>query len=207
VLLALVDSLRCPAHDEESPLVLSVEEWAGPRIAEGVLGCPVCHARYRIHRGGVDFAPDADLVRHGGGEVNPVRLAAQLSLTEPGGVILLTGRYAEAHEELVRFADVTSVLVDAESTASPSAVNFQLADRLPFVTGALRGAAIDDTRGSPDFAAEVARIVRPGGRIVARNPTAVPSGMREIARDETEWVGEAGDRGAPVRLRRAGPQK
>ena len=78
--------------------MLSVEKWAGSRVAEGILGCPVCHARYYIHQGSVDFAPGTDSLNHEGATVDPVRLAAQLSLTEPGGIILLTGRYAVVHD-------------------------------------------------------------------------------------------------------------
>src|SRR6185503_16172063 len=118
MLLTLVDALRCPAHEEESSLVLSVEDWAGPRVSEGVLGCPICHARYRIHRGAVEFVPHAESVRRPGAAVDPVRLAAQLSLTEPGGIILLTGRFADAHEQLSQFAEAAYVLLDAAATPS-----------------------------------------------------------------------------------------
>jgi hypothetical protein len=205
VLLTLVDSLRCPAHDEASSLVLSVEKWAGPRVSEGVLGCPRCRARYRIHRGAVDFVPGEENVRRGRADVDPARLAAQLSLTEPGGIILLTGGYATVHAELTEFVDTTFVLVDAAETDSPTAVNFQVADRLPLGNRALRGAAIDEARGTSSFVGEVVRCLRVGGRIVAPRAAPLPPGVRQIAVDEKEWVGEAGEQGATIQLRRAGP--
>lgn len=205
MLLSLVDSLRCPAHDEESSLVLSVEAWAGPRVGEGVLGCPVCHTRYRIHGGALDFAPGVERVRHAGATVDPVRLAAQLSLTEPGGIILLTGRYADVHEELMQFVEATLVLVDAEPTSAPMAVNFRVADRLPFVDRALRGVAIDESRSTTSFLTDIVRCVRSGGRIVAPATTRMPPALTVVARDDSELVGEVTATSRPVTLRRADP--
>jgi uncharacterized protein YbaR (Trm112 family) len=205
VLLALVDLLRCPAHDEESSLVLSVEAWAGPRVAEGVLGCPICHARYRIHRGAVEFAPAAEIVRPAGAPVDPMRLAAQLSLTEPGGIILLTGRYAEVHRELTEFVDTTVILADVPPTSSPVAVRVQVADRLPFVDRALRGAAIDEPRVNDSFLTEIARCLQNNGRLVAPASTRLPARIRVMAQDDRELVGEAMALSQPVELRRAGP--
>ena len=201
MLLTLVDGLRCPAHEEESSLVLSVEGWAGPRVAEGVLGCPICHARYRIQRGAVEFAPGPDTVRHAGAEVDPVRLAAQLALTEPGGIILLTGRFADVHEELTPFVDAIYVLVDAAATSSPMSVNFRVSDRLPFATGALRAAAIDERPAS--VLTDVVRCVRSGGRIVMPATSLAPTGLTVIARDDRELVGEVASISTPVSIRRA----
>ena len=205
MLLSLVDSLRCPAHDEDSSLVLSVESWAGPRVGEGILGCPVCHARYRIHGGAVDFAQGVESVRHAGATVDPVRLAAQLSLTEPGGIILLTGRYTDVHEELMQFVEATLVLVDAEPTSAPMAVNFRVADRLPFGDRALRCVAVDEPRTTTSFLMDIVRCVRSGGRIVAPATTQMPPGLSVIARDDTELVGEVAASSTPVTLRRADP--
>jgi hypothetical protein len=203
MLLTLVDTLRCPAHEEESSLVLSVEEWAGPRIAEGVLGCPICHARYHIHGGAVEFAAGTESVRRPGAALDPVRLAAQLSLTEPGGIILLTGRFADVHEELMQFAEATCVLIDAAATSSSMAVNFRVSDRLPFVAGALRAAAIDERPAS--FLTDVVRCVRNGGRIVMPATSLAPTSLTVIARDDRELVGEVEAISRRVSLRRADP--
>src|SRR4029434_6055806 len=103
MLLSLVDSLRCPGPHEASSLVLSVEQWTEQRIAEGVLGCPMCHARYPIHRGVADFSKGVGVVRPPDEQprADAMRLAAQLALADGGGVVLLTGRYAAAHEALL----------------------------------------------------------------------------------------------------------
>jgi hypothetical protein len=207
VLLSLVDSLRCPAGHEETSLVLSVESWSGQRVSEGLLGCPLCHARYPIRRGAVDFAGRSPDVRHVVPDtpVDPMRLAAQLSLTEPGGILLLTGRYAANADQLAGLADVACLLVDAPPSSSPTAVDIQVNQRLPLLDRALRGAAIDESRDDVEFLAEVARCVRPRGRIVAPASSAIPGGSRLIARDHLEWVAELEDVSPPIQLRRAPP--
>jgi uncharacterized protein YbaR (Trm112 family) len=202
VQLSLVDSLRCPAHPEESALVLSVESWAGSRVAEGMLGCPVCNARYPIRRATVHFSSTGS-VRHEGTteQVDVMRLAAQLGVTDPGGVVLLTGRYATTHAALTDMVEVTCVLVDAGASASMLAVNFVLDGRLPLVDGALRAAAVDVERAV--LLPDVVRCTKPGGRIVAPDGSPIPPGVRLLARDDREWVGEA-EGGATVQLRRSG---
>ena len=205
MLLSLVDSLRCPAGHEESSLVLSVEAWSGQRVAEGLLGCPICHARYAIHQGAVDFSDGARIVRRDDSHtpVDSTRLAAQLSLTEPGGIILLAGGYAAVADQLVELAGVTCMLVDAPSSSSPGVVNLELADQMPLAGRALKGAAVDEPRAAETFLREIARCVRPLGRIVAPSRSTPPSGCRLIARDAHEWVGEVEDFSSPLTLRRA----
>jgi len=207
VLLTLVDSLRCPAGHEETSLVLSVESWSGQRVAEGLLGCPLCHSRYPIQQGTADFTGNSNFVRHAalGAPPDAMRLAAQLALTEPGGILLLTGRYAACAASLAEFADVTCLLIDAPVASSPGAVEIRVNERLPVVDRALRGAAIDEARGDPMFLVEVARCVRPRGRIVAPSPAVPPGGSRIVARDDREWVVEIEDFSVPVPLRRAQP--
>ena len=187
---------------QESPLVLSVETWAGPRIAEGILGCPVCQARYPIHEGSIDFSAGSAVRRGDPVErQDPMRLLAQLNLSEPGGLVLLTGSYASVHEALTALVDSTWLLVDAPTTISPTAVNLALNDRVPFADRALRGAAIDtiDAR----LLLDAVRCVKPGGRVVAKSDVPVPAGVSLIARDEREWVAAVED-GQTIQLRRSG---
>lgn len=207
VLLSLVDSLCCPAGHEETSLVLSVESWSGQRVSEGLLGCPLCHARYPIHRGAVDFAGRSPAVRHVVPDtpVDPMRLAAQLSLTEPGGLLLLTGPYAASADQLAEFADVTCLVVDAPHASSKTAVDIRVNDRLPMVNRAIRGAAIDAVRCSPVFLAEVARCLRPRGRIVTPAKSQIPVPGRVVAQDDRELVTEIALSPQTVALKRARP--
>lgn len=193
MLLSLADILRCPAAHEESALVLSVETWQDQRVWAGTLGCPVCHERYGVRDGVVYFGDAPAVVRHAGRGApgDAARLAAQLALTEPGGTVLLTGRYADVHTELVEGADVACLLLDAPPAHSRLAVNLEGLATLPLASRALRAAAVDDGRLDPVFLAGVARCLRPHGRLVAPASAPIPSGIRLIARDSREWVAES----------------
>ena len=180
--------------------MLSVRTWQGQRITEGELGCPTCHARYQIHDGTVEFARDQGGVRQGSQGVDPMRLAAQLALTEPGGIVLLTGRYADAHRELASLVEATFVLIGAERTTSPTAVNILVSDRLPFVDRALRGAAIDGHE--IHLLTELERCVRPGGRVVAPISAARLTNVSVIAEDAVEWVAQVSPQ-QPIQLQKA----
>jgi len=173
--------------------VLSVESWEGSRVSSGVLGCPRCHVRYPIRDGVVDFAGGAGLpaeVESDEDESDAIRLAAQLGLSEPGGLVLLTGRYASLAEGLLNVVDVTCLLVDAPDGSPPGAVRLRLHNRVPLMSGALRAAAIDDSGSNPAFLGDVIRCIRDGGRIVAPTHSPVPENVRILARDRREWVGQ-----------------
>lgn len=197
MLLSLVDSLRCPEDHEVSSLVLSAEQWTEGRVSSGFLGCPVCHARYAIRDGVADFTrggESADSVPSAGAitATDGLRLAAQLDLSEGGGLVLLTAGYAKQAPALDASAHITCVLLNAAFAipASMQAVGIRLLDRIPLVDGSLRGAAVDESRASPFFLAEVCRCVRDGGRVVAPADAPPPDTVRLLVRDEREWVGQ-----------------
>ena len=173
--------------------MLSADAWSGARITRGVLGCPVCHARYPITDGVVDFtgrgshAPPQDGVSDEG---DVMRLLAQLALGEPGGVVLLTGRYARRVAELVALVDVTFILVDAPDEPELNVATFVMSERVPLADGSLRAAAVDWDRAATPYLADVVRCLRSGSRVVAPVPATPPPGVRILARDEREWVGE-----------------
>ena len=176
------------------------------RVWSGELGCPLCHARYPIRNGSVDFAPgvaDTNQVPDDAWASDALRLAAQLGLAEPGGTLLLSGRYAALSPELLGVVDVTCVIVDPAGRVSPDAVTFRLADRIPFASGSLRGAAVDTPRNTMEFLTDVARALRPLGRLVAPSASALPATMREVARDEHEYVAESVSADPVIALRRA----
>lgn len=208
MLLALVDVLRCPMGHEESSLVLSVDAWKDEQVQHGALGCPLCHARFPIVDAETDFTGGQEPVRHVGREaVDPVRLAAQLSLTEQGGIVLLTGRYAAAAGALADLAGLTCVIVPPVPERARG-VRVRVSERLPLAPGTLRGAAIDSTHVSPALLTSAVICTRPGGRVVAPAATDVPPAVSLLARDDNEWVAEVGDNShEPVSLRRAGSEQ
>jgi uncharacterized protein YbaR (Trm112 family) len=210
VLLSLVDVFRCPAAHEETALVLSVDAWNGIRVDRGILGCPLCHSRYPIVNSVVDFrssrSPDkGSSVIEQTSPGNPMRLRAQLDLTEPGGVLLLTGRYARQAPQLQAQVDVTCLLVDSPAWDEHS-VELRLDDRVPMASGSLRAAAVDQSTGLPALLVEVGRALRPGGRLVAPAGSETPQSVRVVARDGLEWVGELEPLPSIVPLRRSSPR-
>jgi hypothetical protein len=121
-----------------------------------------------------------------------VRLAAQLDLGEDGGLVLLTASYSLLAPALNGMVNATYLLVDPDF-AIPGlvrAVGMRLLDRIPLIDGALRAAAVDDSRASPAFLGEVVRCVCTGGRIVAPSDSSPPGNVRVLARDQREWVGQ-----------------
>lgn len=199
----LIDILRCPRPHEQVWLVASSTSMDSRHIMEGELGCHVCEAHYPIHAGVADFgswenerhlarssAPPADSAA--------LRLAALLGLTEPGGIVLLVGDSGGLAHPLAMLVGDTQLLVvnPAERIGIADNVSaLTTSAALPLANGACRAAAIDATHASPDFLNEVTRVLRSGARLVAPATVSLPDGIAELARDQSEWVGEQrGDR-------------
>ena len=128
---------------------------------------------------------------------------AQLGLAEPGGVVLLTGRYAFLADGLRELVEVTCVVADVAGEIPPSAVAFRLPDVLPLRDATLRAAAIDEPRNSSGFLTDVTRCVAGRGRVVAPARSPMPGGVRLVARDALEWVVEVEAPYPVIPLRRA----
>ena len=202
MLLSLVDVFRCPADHEESALVLSVDEWRDGRVDRGTLGCPVCHARYAIVDSAVDFrrdpngplAPEPEVA-----DTDPERLRALLNLVEPGGIVLLGGRYAALGAPLAD-ADVTCLTIGSTAPAGAS-IPLRVDARIPVATGTLRAAAVESSDSR--LLEDVARAVRPGGRLVGPASIEPPADVQVLARDASDWVGEVAPSAPVVTLRRS----
>jgi hypothetical protein len=213
--LEIVDSLRCPADHEDTWLVASIAEWNGRHIMRATLGCPICHVTYPVARGTADFsgtAPDEHVTRvvagrPTAGETELQRLAAQLDLRDPGGIVLLVGRYAAMANELegVTAAHYLTIATpgDPAAATAPEETLLRIRDRLPLAAASVRAAAVEGLPPLAPAADEIARVLRAGGRLVAPTAAPLPPGIRELARDEREWVGERlADGAAPVPLER-----
>jgi uncharacterized protein YbaR (Trm112 family) len=204
--LELVDILRCPRPHEETWLVASSVRMEGRHIVEGELGCHVCHEHYPITDGVARFgerattsAPDTTPgLAH---ESAAMRIAALLGLAEPGGVVLLTGKFGSlAHPMAMMVGDTQLVAVNpAEAIGMGDTVSALTTESvLPLANGACRGAAVDATHVDPAFLAEVARVLKPGARLVAPASCSLPDGVTELARDDREWVGEQRGASSPL---------
>ena len=199
--LDLAERLRCPRSHASTPLIVVADEVTGRDLRRGVAGCPVCQLEARIDAGDVWFGADRD---DDHGETRDLegaldRLIALCGLAEPGGAVLLTGRYGRLAERLTVAAGVSVVLIHPRSphvgTDEVSTVHGERA-QVPFIDQTFRAAALD--AGFPEsFIADVARSVQVGGRIVAAASVVPPEGVSELARDAAEWVG-ARERAAVV---------
>lgn len=192
--IELVDALRCPAAHEESWLVASADRMESRHIVEGVLGCPVCSRQFPVRSGVVDFrtsdgnalsaSPQPDAA-------SATRLAAFMNLTDAQGFALLIGSRGAHAELLMQLVETPLILVDPPANISGQpgiSVIRTDGEALPLARGAARSTAID--AASPRRAHAAADATRVMGRIVAPAELALPMGVRELARDEVDWVGE-----------------
>lgn len=215
--LEIAERLRCPHPHAPTPLIVVADRVIERDLIQGRAGCPVCRSEARVEEGDVWF--DAPVAATGAASVPSTpadhvaleRLVALLGLAEPEGTVLLTGAYARFALLVATSAEVGVVtLADHGSPASAgyrrglavSAVH-GVASRLPFADATFRAAAVDTTLAS-SLVTDVVRAVRVGGRVVAAAALDRPAGVRELARDATEWVGERESAAPLVPLGRGG---
>jgi uncharacterized protein YbaR (Trm112 family) len=195
VFIELTDQLRCPADHPESFLVLIPDEMEGRRVVRGTLGCPGCHAEYRIEAGVADFQGRAPLSR-GAAEpssrLDAGALLAFLAVEGPGGYVGLVGeacRHAGGLAELLPGVHFALVNPPAGLIA-PAASSVVRALRLPFKTRSLRGIVL----GQPESAeghwqVAAVRAVLPGLRAVGEGAEPVLDGFELLGAAEGWWVG------------------
>ena len=202
----LVDTLRCLSVHEESWLVAAADETEGRHVMRGLLGCPVCHARYPIEHGIADFSNGARIpvVLEGGSpaldESAAVKLAAMLDVTDASGYVILTGAWARLGAAL---REVVPVMVLAVNPHPDAAIGDGVSvvatlDRIPVAASSARAIAFDaaaDPCGL-DLAAALGA-VKPGGRVVANVDVEVPDDVAILARDPEHWVATRTS-GAPI---------
>jgi uncharacterized protein YbaR (Trm112 family) len=198
--IELVDALRCPVPHEESWLVASATRMDARHIVEGMLGCPVCHAEYPLHNGVVDFRrgtlpePSADASAGIANTPDPAlaeRLAALLGLSDARGFAVLVGPWGAQASVLSQLVETPLVLVDPPPGVEGSpGVSVLRTDGgpLPLAPGAARGVAIETA--SAARVASAVGVLKVFGRLVASVAVPLPHGVRELARDDTLWVGE-----------------
>jgi hypothetical protein len=240
VRLELAERMQCPRPHRATPLIIVARRSVDRELVDGVAGCAECYLEAVITAGDVIFPggdvpaprvrPTSDASHALGGAPEPgsadpgplTRLIALLGLAEPGGAVLLTGRYAALARGLTAAVDVTAVAWNVAVPRSASATDGASATPapeeapslnvsavwlpepvVPFADGTFRGAALDATTPLPVML-DAVRAVSVGGRIVGAASLDRPASVRELARDAEEWVGEkiSGASGV-VPLRRA----
>lgn len=211
--LALTDHLRCTGLHVETWLVARADVAEHGWMIEGVLGCPVCLVERTVRGGVVAWDPMAKLVArqrdatHVPDEEATVRLAALLGLTDSLLPFVLCGAAGACAPALGGLAAAAFVLLDPPDDASAGlATVIRGAERLPFAERSVQGIALDSAHAGANVIESAVRALVPGGRMVAAPRVPVPAGIRELARDAAEWVGERvaePTASAPVPLSRA----
>ncbi|MCE9601867.1 MAG: hypothetical protein K8S21_06575 [Gemmatimonadetes bacterium] len=214
--LELAERLRCPGAHTATPLIVVAQRTAERDLVAAMLGCPVCHLEARIVDGDVRFtdasgdrpaSPDAPRADRSAGPVADLeRVIALLGLAEPGGSVLLTGRYAALAAALADTSDVSVVLMHAAAGGAPAGVPavasvHGVPGSVPFIDGTFRAVALDMDL-PPSFIADAVRGTATGGRVLADARVPSPQGVKELARDDTEWVAARESGGAIVELKR-----
>lgn len=226
--LELAERLRCPGAHPPTPLIVVAQEARDRILHRAIVGCAVCGLEARIAAGALSFpdglvvagaagipasalrrADAADDVRAGAVAPTDVdadaleRLVALLHLDAPGGAVLLAGDYARFAAALEASHDVHVVVLGSarETRDDPRDEATDGPRSIPFTDATFRAAAV--AAMPPALLGDLARVVTPGGRIVAVAGTEPPVGVRVLARDDREWVAASeGGRGAMVALQR-----
>jgi len=193
--IELTDQLRCPAEHAESFLVLIPDVMEGRQVLRGTLGCPVCHAEYRIDDGVADFGGTAPPGRRAGGSASRPDaggLLAFLALQGPGGVVGLVGEAARHVGGLAELLPgVHFALVNPpDATVAAAASSVLRAARVPFKARSLRGVVLGQPEsGEAHWQADAVRAVLPGLRAVGRGPVPVLEGFELLGAADGWWVG------------------
>lgn len=215
VFIELVDSLRCPEPHDQTWLVATIDRLDGRHIVEGSLGCPICRNVYPVRGGVVDMRrgtagglpprDDAYGRMTSPSDEDVSRCAALLGMAEPAGLYVLAGAAGKVADALEQVTEGKLLLLsptDDVAVASGQSV-VRASGALPLAAGVARGVLLDEASATEGFLAQAERALAPGGRLVAPAHAPLPAGVRELARDEREWVAvKEGGASAPVPLRR-----
>ena len=236
--IELAERLRCPSPHAPTPLILVSQLAVERELITGILGCPVCRLEARITDGDLHFAPVAvtaapvaavagDATAGVGGDATAGvagdatagvargdlvpdldRVIALLGLSEPGGAVLLTGRYATLAARLSALAEVSVVvMLPTQRGPTPGAEGagvsalHGLLERLPFTDGTFRGVALSAST-PPSMVSEAVRTTSLGGRVLADVDVTPTQGLKELARDDQEWVAAREQLTSVVELKR-----
>ncbi len=173
--ILLTDRLACPRCGPGFGLILLADRLDERRVLEGALACSNCRARYPVKDGFADLRSQphdpgaSDALDRTPDPEEAVRLAALLGIQEGTGLVALLGRtaaHASILSRLVEGIEVIAVhqgLRDSPEEAGVSRIGTSWP--LPFLTGSIRGVALDADADERQLA-EISRILSREGRLV-----------------------------------------
>jgi uncharacterized protein YbaR (Trm112 family) len=193
--IELTEMLKCPESHREEFLVLSTSEMSGRMVAQGLLGCPVCHKEYEIVHGVVEFGGISTHHAPPFSTADSLTVQALLDLSGPGGYVILLGsavRYAVGLAALmggIHFVGVNPPL-DAEELPILSLVRAE--NVIPLRASMARAVVVGPEVATSKWLAEAKRILLKGRRLVIESEQ-IPevSGVNRLAVGQGLWVGEA----------------
>lgn len=199
----------CPVCDLEARIVDRVVRF--PRDERQVAGESRLSTTFLTTDNGVAEGSTQRATDVASGHDDFTRLAALLGLDEPGGTVLLTGSYARFAARLATELELAVVIVGPPtldtSHGMPAVSLVELAEpAIPFSDHTFRAAALDAS-GTPEHVralmTDAVRTVAIGGRVLAMEALPLPDDVKELARDEREWVGQRERAAMRVTLGRA----
>ena len=192
--IELADLLRCPQPHPEAHLVVATGEMIGRSIMRGVVGCPSCHAEYRISQGVCRFgAADAAESAERSAVPEAQAIQALLFLSSPGGYVALVGSAARAASGLVALlggVHLVGINAPPDVAQGPMLSLLESPDTLPLRTASVRGVVIGSERAGAPWLAEGARVLLPGLRLVVLSDDASVEGVERMATGPGVWVGQ-----------------
>ncbi|HEY2850289.1 MAG TPA: hypothetical protein VGI97_10450 [Gemmatimonadaceae bacterium] len=203
----LLEKLRCPNDHELSPLIATASKTVNRHILEGTLGCPVCHAEFRVHEGAVELGGSSTVrapIKADLSDERMMRIGALLGLDERGGLYVLDAislHFARAFIERSPSSHFIALATEPDVDGA-SGVLVGHGETIPLAPGCVRGIALDFP--TPKLLRAAVQALAAGGRLVAPAGANVPDGVTELARDDDEWVAERDAVPALLDLRRAG---
>jgi uncharacterized protein YbaR (Trm112 family) len=191
--IELTDHLRCPVEHDEAFLVLLPEVIDGRSVRSGILGCPVCDRRFRVHEGVFDTgdapAPTAPPVP---GRLTPDAVATLAGLNGPGGYLVLVGEPASGWREiadLIPGVGLVAVNPPADVADQPG-VSVVRSGRLPIKTHSMRGVVLGPPYGTETpWVREATRVLLPGLRMVGEGTNPCGDTVDLMASADGVWVG------------------
>lgn len=175
--ILLTDILLCPRCDQESGLILLVDQVQRRRVVEASLGCPTCHATYAVRSGIADLRiGPAHAESPAPVEAEPaeraIRWAALMGVSEGPGFLLVIGAPAAQHAAAIAgMIEGVEVIAATASTTGDDAgaegvSRLLVSERLPFYGGRIRGVSLSGAEADGPLLEEAARVVGTGGRLV-----------------------------------------
>lgn len=199
-----IDKLRCTRQHEDSWLVAKFVEMRDRDFWEGELGCPVCEARYPVKEGVVYFSAirrtHAAVPSAASRPDELFALAAMLDLSAAERTVALCDGWTNFAQGLSGISEPHIFSVNSPQLSAPAERTYSVVSEaaIPLAPGSVDAVALDGS-STPALIQSAVRVLREGGRVVAKSSLTVPPEILVLADDGTNWVGQKKSDFIPLR--------